>query len=81
MEELKKLNGKIAAKQIGRIVGGIGFMILGTILIGKYMYQKGITDCQINISKEFPDEYTTMTEKSRRSIRKSLKHCKSEEES
>lgn len=45
MEELKKLNGKIAAKQIGRIVGGIGFMILGTILIGKYMYQKGITDC------------------------------------
>lgn len=64
MEELKKkLNGKIAAKQIGRIVGGIGFMILGTILIGKYMYQKGITDCQINISKEFSDEYATMTEK------------------
>ena len=30
----KKLNGKIAAKQIGRIVGGIGFMILGSILIG-----------------------------------------------
>lgn len=59
----KKLNGRIAAKQIGRIVGGIGFMILGTILIGKYMYQKGITDCQINISKEFPDEYATMTEK------------------
>ena len=51
MEELKKLNRKIAAKQNGRIVGGIGFMILGTILIGKYMYQKGITDCQINISK------------------------------
>lgn len=63
MEELKKLNRKIAAKQIGRIVGGIGFMILGTILIGKHMYQKGITDCQINISKEFPDEYATMTEK------------------
>lgn len=63
MEELKKLNRKIAAKQTGRIVGGIGFMILGTILIGKYMYQKGITDCQIDISKEFPDEYTTMTEK------------------
>lgn len=40
----KKLNGKIAAKQIGRIV-------------------EGITDCQINISKEFPDEYATMTEK------------------
>ena len=38
-------------------------MILGTILIGKYMYQKGITDCQINISKDFPDEYATMTEK------------------
>lgn len=38
-------------------------MILGTILIAKFMYQKGITDCQINISKEFPDEYAAMTEK------------------
>lgn len=63
MDELKKINSKIAVKQIRRIAGGIGSMILGTILIAKFMYQKGITDCQINISKEFPDEYAAMTEK------------------
>lgn len=63
MDELKKINSKIAAKQIRRIAGGIGSMILGTILIAKFMYQKGITDCQMNISKEFPDEYAAMTEK------------------
>lgn len=63
MNELKKINSKIAMKQIGRIVGGIGSVVLGTILIGKFTYQKGITDCQVNISKEFPDEYAAMTEK------------------
>lgn len=63
MEELKKLNRKIAAKQIGRIVGGTVFMILGMVLIEKNMYQKGITDCQKSISGEFPDEYAAMTEK------------------
>lgn len=63
MEELKKLNRKIAVKQIGRIVGGIGFMVLGMVLIEKHTYQKGITDCQISISKEFPNEYAVITEK------------------
>ena len=29
MEELKKINSKIAVKQIGRIVGGSCFMVLG----------------------------------------------------
>ena len=63
MDELKKINKQIAVKQIGRIVGGIGSMVLGTILIGKFVYQKGITDYQKNICKVFPDEYAAMTEK------------------
>ncbi len=72
MEELKKINSKIAAKQIGRIVGGIGCMILGMVLIEKHTYQKGITDCQINISKEFPEEYAAMTEKLAEAFEKSF---------
>lgn len=63
MDELMKINVRISKQQIGRIVGGIGSVILGAVLIGKYTYQKGITDCQKAISKEFPDEYLTMTTK------------------
>lgn len=74
MEELKKINSKIAVKQIGRIVGGSCFMVLGMVLVARHMYQKGITDCQISISNEFPDEYAAITKKSCRSIRKPLKH-------
>lgn len=63
MEELKKINSKIAVKQIGRIVGGSCFMVLGMVLVARHMYQKGITDCQISISNEFPDEYAAITKK------------------
>ena len=44
MEELKKINSKIAVKQIGRIVGGSCFMVLGMVLVARHMYQKGIAD-------------------------------------
>ena len=63
MEELKKINSRITAKQMGRLIGGIGSVIAGMVLIGKYIYQKGITNSQIAISKEFPEEYAVMTEK------------------
>lgn len=63
MKELKRINSKIGNQQIGRIVTGLGSVILGLILIGKFMYQKGVTDCQGAISKEFPDEYAAITEK------------------
>lgn len=63
MEELRKINTKIKVRQIERIVVGIGTMTIGVILLGKFIYQKGITDCQISISAEFPEEYTRMTEK------------------
>ena len=63
MEELKKINSRITEKQKGRLIGGIGSVIAGMVLIGKYIYQKGITNSQIAISKEFPEEYAVMTEK------------------
>ncbi len=63
MNELKKINSKIAAKQVGRLIGGSGCVIIGMVLFGKYIYQKGITNTQSAISKEFPEEYAAMTEK------------------
>ena len=63
MDELKRINAKIDKQQIGRIVAGIGSVILGLVLIGKFTYQKGITACQKAISEEFPDEYAAMTAK------------------
>lgn len=63
MDELKRINAKINKQQIGRIVTGIGTVILGVVLIGKFTYQKGFTACQKAISKEFPNEYAIMTAK------------------
>ena len=63
MDELKKINAKITVKQLGRIVGAFGCMFLATRFFTEFVYQKGITDCQKSISKEFPDEYAAMTEK------------------
>lgn len=63
MEELKKINRKVAFKQKGRLIGGAGSVIIGMILIGKFIYQKGITSAQISISQVFPEEYAAMTGK------------------
>lgn len=63
MEELKKINAKIAVKQLGRIVGAFGCMFLATRFFTEFAYQEGITDCQKSICEEFPDEYAAMTEK------------------
>ena len=63
MNELMKINAKIKYKQIGRIVGGLGSMVIGLVLIGKCMYQFGVTDCKKAISKEFPEEYAAITAK------------------
>lgn len=63
MNELQKVNAKIVKQQIGRLAGGIGTVVLGAVLIGKFVYQKGITDTQKAISNEFPEEYATITEK------------------
>ncbi len=63
MEKLKAINTRIVKKQRVRIVAGIGQVIIGLVLIGKFVYQKGITDCQNAISNEFPEEYAQMTEK------------------
>ena len=69
MDELKRINAKIDKQQIGRLVTGIGSVILGVVLIEKFTYQKGFTACQKTISKEFPDEYAAMTAKIIKEIR------------
>lgn len=63
MNEMKKINSRIRMKQIGRVVGGFASVISGMILLGKFMYQKGITDDQKATSEAFPEEYAAMTEK------------------
>lgn len=63
MKKLEKINANIEMKQIGRAIIGPVSVFLGMVLIGKYTYQKGVTDCQKAISAEFPDEYSSMTEK------------------
>lgn len=63
MDELRKINEMVAIKQLGRFAGGIGSMIFGLVLLGKFTYQLGITDCQKNICEEFPEEYNAILEK------------------
>lgn len=70
MDELRKINSKIAVKQIGRLVGALGCVFLATKFFTEFAYQKGITDCQKSISNEFPDEYAAMTEKVIKSFEK-----------
>lgn len=71
MNELKQINTRIAKKQIGRIVIGISQVILGMVLIGRYMYQKGITDEQAALHEDFPEEYAAMQDKIVRMFEKS----------
>lgn len=51
MEELKRINARIAKKQLGRIGLGVGSLILGAVCIGRYAYQAGITADQRHLSK------------------------------
>ena len=43
MEELKKFNRRIAAKQMGRLIGGVGCVIAGIVLIRKFIYHAVMT--------------------------------------
>lgn len=63
MEELKRINTKLARKQIVRIIGGVGAVALGSVLIGAGVYIEGITDCQCWIANVYPEEYAFMTRK------------------
>lgn len=63
MEKIKRINARIKKQQTGRFIVGMGSIILGTMLIKKFMYQRGFTDCQKAISECFPDEYALMTVK------------------
>ncbi len=53
MNELKKINATIAKKQVLRIGGSILGIGLGLVQLAKFMYQKGVTDCQENLHNEF----------------------------
>lgn len=63
MEELKRINARIAKKQLGRIGLGVGSLILGVVCIGRYAYQDGITAEQRHLSKEYPDIYKILTKR------------------
>lgn len=63
MKELKEINARIGRKQFVRSIAGSVSIILGMILMGKYTYQKGITDGQRAIRNEFPEEYASITAK------------------
>lgn len=63
MEELKRINARIAKKQLGRIGLGVGSLILGAVCIGRYAYQAGITADQRHLSKYYPDIYEIFTER------------------
>lgn len=63
MEEIQKINKLITIKQTGRFTLGIGSVIFGCVLIGKFIYQQGITDCQKALIKICPEEYEAMTKK------------------
>lgn len=68
MDELKKINTKVAIKQIGRLVGGVMCTGIGIGLLMRYQYQYGVTDCQKHIDMEFPEEYASMVEKTIKSF-------------
>ncbi len=63
MEELEKINEKIGKQQIGKLIGVAICTICGIKLLASYSYQKGITDCQKDIAKFYPDEYVSLTKK------------------
>lgn len=63
LNELKKINEKIERKQDLRLIGWVACTILGSVCIGKYMHQKGITCYQYYLSKVFPEEYSSITDK------------------
>ncbi len=63
MEKLKRINSSIARKQVIRLIGGVGMLVCGLWMLADYKYQKGITDCQKAICREFPEEYSAIGEK------------------
>ena len=63
MEKLKRINSSIARKQVIRLIGGVGMLACGLWMLADYKYQKGITDCQTAIRREFLDEYLSIGEK------------------
>ena len=63
MDEIREINSIIAKKQKWRLILALISTTVGISLYGRYIYQKGITNCQKHICEWFPDEYDAMTEK------------------
>ena len=68
MDELKKINSKVAMKQAGRLISGIGSVVIGTLLIGRYMYGKGIRAGQKSVFMICPKAYEMATKELAESI-------------
>ena len=63
MEKLKRINSSIAVKQVIRLISGVGMLVCGLWMLADYKYQKCITDYQKAICREFPEEYSAISEK------------------
>ena len=59
MEELKKLNRRIAAKQMGRLIGGVGSVIAGIVLIRKFIHHVVMT---VKIRRAYMKTFAKLSE-------------------
>ena len=57
MNKLKKIISTVKAKQLCRIIGGIGLTTMGLYLICNYWEQFGWAACQRFICRYYPEEY------------------------
>lgn len=61
MENLKKINQSVKAKQSFRFIGGMISAWVGLSLLFDYFEAKGYSNCQKFISRYYPEEYSAIT--------------------
>ena len=60
---VEKWNDIVKVKQGGRLIGFLSCISIGTYLLYKFAFQDGITYEQKYLTKAFPEEYGSMTNK------------------
>lgn len=61
MENLKKINQSVKAKQSFRFIGGMVSFCVGLSLLFDYFEVRGYGNCQKFISRYYPEEYSAIT--------------------